>query len=83
MSTRTTPALGVLNVDGLHLYGQLVVPVANALRPVGDLCLDARRARLQQRCGPIRGRVHEGAASAPSGRGLRGAGSLLGREEGA
>lgn len=44
MSTRTTLALGVLNVDGLHLYGRLVVPVANALRPVGDLCPDARRA---------------------------------------
>ncbi len=52
MSTQTTPARGVHDVDGLHRQGHPVVLVAGALRHGGDLCLGARRRGPSAGWGP-------------------------------
>jgi len=43
-----TPLIGVLDVDGLHLRDKPVVPIAGAIRHVGDLYNGARRHGLTQ-----------------------------------
>ncbi len=48
MSTQTPPAIGVLDVDGLHRQGQPVVPIVGTIRHVGDLYNGARRHGLAQ-----------------------------------
>ncbi len=42
------PAIGVLDIDGLHLPGRPLVPITGAIRHVGDLYNGARRHRLTQ-----------------------------------
>jgi len=42
------PAIGVLDVDGLHLPGRSVVPIQGAIRHVGNLYNGARRHGLTQ-----------------------------------
>jgi len=46
--TTLLPTIGVLDVDGLHLPGQPVVPIRGAIRHVGDLYNGARRHGLTQ-----------------------------------
>jgi len=47
-TTATAPTIGVLDVDGLHLPGQPLVPIRGAIRHVGDLYNGARRHGLTQ-----------------------------------
>jgi len=47
-SMTTTPAIGVLDVDGLHLPDRPLVPIKGAIRHVGDLYNGARRHGLTQ-----------------------------------
>ena len=47
-STTTTPAIGVLDVDGLHLPDTSLAPIRGAIRHVGDLYNGARRHGLTQ-----------------------------------
>jgi len=47
-ASATLPALGVLDVDGLHLADKPLVPITGAIRHVGDLYNGARRHRLTQ-----------------------------------
>jgi len=47
-TTAAVPALGVLDVNGLHPPGQPVVPITGAIRHVGDLYNGARRHGLTQ-----------------------------------
>ena len=44
----TTPTIGVLDVDGLHLPDRPLVPIRGAIRHVGDLYNGARRHGLTQ-----------------------------------
>ena len=46
--TTLLPTIGVLDVDGLHLPGQPLVPITGAIRHVGDLYNGARRRGLTQ-----------------------------------
>jgi len=46
--TSATPAIGVLDVDGLHLPECPLAPITGAIRHVGDLYNDARRHGLAQ-----------------------------------
>ena len=47
-TTAAAPAIGVLDVDGLHLRDKPVVPISGAIRHVGDLYNGARRHGLAQ-----------------------------------
>jgi len=46
--TQTAPAIGVLDVDGLHLLDRPLVPITGTIRHVGDLYKGARRRGLTQ-----------------------------------
>jgi len=48
LTTQHHGAIGVLDVDGLHLPGQSLVPIRGAIRHVGDLYNGARRHGLTQ-----------------------------------
>ncbi len=47
-STPVTPAIGVLDADGLYLSDGSLAPVTGAIRHVGDLYNGARRRSLTQ-----------------------------------
>ena len=46
--TQTAPAIGVLDVDGLHLPDGSLVPITGTIHHVGDLYNGARRHGLTQ-----------------------------------